>query len=179
MTAHLLCCPAVGDHRADPHLQQVPDPEGTTPADAPVLKADISTSFPDADIFGVKLVNGRPTRALVEVVNHEDGPIQFAFVSGALASTQELPADAPAYQAILRNLSAVQYNLQIGAGETKALPFSFAVDMQPQDVTLQLMAVVANSKGNIFQIPAHTGPAAIVEPPTSLLDPQMYVTLVS
>ncbi|ROW15916.1 hypothetical protein VPNG_02673 [Cytospora leucostoma] len=138
----------------------------------PDLKIDIATHFPDSSL-GVKLVNGHPTRAVIEVQNLEDGPVQLAFVGGALSTTQPLPEDAPAAAGILRNLSAVSYNVEIPAGETQSLPFSFVLDMQPQDVVINLLAVLANSQGQVFQIDAHRGIASIVEPPTSIFDPQI------
>ncbi|KAK4062513.1 uncharacterized protein Triagg1_9883 [Trichoderma aggressivum f. europaeum] len=137
------------------------------------LNADIRTTFPDSDILGVKLVNGRPTTALIEVTNKEDDAIQVIFANGALWTTKDLPEGAPAYQGIVRNLTAVQYSLQIEAGETKSIPFSFALDMNPQDVRLRLLAVFTNEKGDIFQVPAYDGETSIVEAPTSFLDPQI------
>jgi hypothetical protein len=153
--------------------------DGTAGTSSPVdaaqhLAADVTTSFPDADIFGVKLVNGRPTKAFVEVTNRESAPIQLALVGGALHATAALPDGAPEYQSILRNLSVVQYNLQIEPGEKKAVSFPFALDAQPQDVRLQLFAVLANDKGVVEQVEAHNAIASIVEAPTSFLDPQMY-----
>lgn len=146
-----------------------------TDVTAPTLKADIAATFPEADIFGVKLVNGRPTKAVVEFTNHEDAPIQVAMVGGLLSSTQELATDANPSDSILRNLTAARYDLTVEAGDKKAVPYSFALDMQPQDVLLQLVAVVTNSKGDVFQIQAYNSIAAIVEPPTSIFDPQMCV----
>lgn len=73
----------------------------------------------------------------------------------------------------MRNLTAVQYSLQIESGETKSIPYSFALDMMPQDVRLRLLAVFTNEKGDIFQVPAYDGETSIVEAPTSFLDPQM------
>lgn len=141
----------------------------------PKLNAEISTSFPEADILGFRLVNGRPTKALIEIHNKDAEPISVAFVAGALMRLDPIPDDVPAYLGILTNLTAVQYQLPIDAGETKTLPYSFAIDMQPQDVRLELVAVVSSAKGNLYTMQAHNGTAAIVEPPTSFFDPQMYV----
>ncbi|OAR01006.1 hypothetical protein LLEC1_02177, partial [Akanthomyces lecanii] len=142
-------------------------------AAAPQLNAQITATFPDADLIGLRLVNGKPTRAVVEVTNNDDGPIQVAFVSGTLSSDKPLPDDAPLYQSIVHNLTASQYNLPVAAGESKQVPYAFALDMQPQDVRVQLMAVVTDSKGGVFPITAYNGTASIVEAPTSFLDPQI------
>lgn len=123
----------------------------------------------------MRLVNGRPTKVLVEVTNNEDNPISVASLAGAVTATDALPDDAPAYRAILRNLTAVKYDLAVEAGESKALPYSFALDMQPQDVRLQIMAVITNAKGELFRIPVHNDTTTIVEAPTSFFDSQMYV----
>lgn len=150
------------------------EPPAFTPPEVTPLKADIKATFPDADILGIKLVNGHPTNALIEVENHEPGSIQLAFVSGSLLSTKAPRSeDSPAWESILRNLTAVQYNVQVPAGEARSLPFSFALDAMPQDVVVQLSAVVIGEKGNIFQVPVFDDKATIVDPPVSFLDPQM------
>ncbi|KAL8418473.1 hypothetical protein RB594_001893 [Gaeumannomyces avenae] len=144
---------------------------------APQLKVDVATTFPEADIFGIKLVNGRPTKAVVEITNNEDGPLRVSFVGGALGRPDQPPAgaagdDKPAPPA-LRNLTAVKYDVEVPAGDKRSLTYSFTLDMQPQDVRVDLVAVVSNAKGQTFQVPAHSDKASIVEPPTSFLDPQI------
>jgi len=86
---------------------------------------------------------------------------------------QELSPDVPPYSAIIRNLTAVQYQAVIPPGEKQSLPFSFVLDMQPQDVRLHLVGVVMSGDNKIFSVGVHDEVVSIVEAPTSFFDPQM------
>lgn len=139
------------------------------------LALDIKVAIPDSD-FGVKLVNGRATRAVLTVTNNEAESVSVAFVGGMLyspTSARSLDEDAPIYEGVLRNLTTVPYGQAVAAGESQDIPYSFVLDMLPQDVQLQLVAVVSNDKGQVFQYQAFNGSATIVEAPTNILDPQM------
>jgi hypothetical protein len=86
---------------------------------------------------------------------------------------KELTPDTPAYAAVLRNLSTVQFQATIPAGEKQSLPYSFVLDMQPQDVRLHLISVIMNGANEIFSVSVHDEVVSIVEAPVSLFDPQM------
>ncbi|OTA85471.1 hypothetical protein M434DRAFT_82673 [Hypoxylon sp. CO27-5] len=138
------------------------------------LKADVVATFPEADdIFGVKLVNGRPTKAVIDITNNEDEPILVAFVGGQLLNPRDVgPKDDPS-AAVVRNLTTVRYEATIPAGEKQSLPYSFVLDMQPREVRLQLVAVITNSQNQIFQVGVYDQTVNIVEAPTSIFDPQI------
>lgn len=120
----------------------------------------------------MNLVNGRATKAVVTVENHEDTAISVAFVGGQLTLLEPPAPDAPPYASIVRNLTAVKYQTTVEAGAIEELPFTFALDMHPQELLLTLSAVISSDE-TIFQALAYNGTVNIVEAPTSILDPQM------
>ncbi|KJX96521.1 hypothetical protein TI39_contig617g00004 [Zymoseptoria brevis] len=140
------------------------DNPSASAADSAALDVSISVSFPDAEIFGVKLVNGRPTRALLSVVNNEDVPVKPLIVLGALKETGG--------GVVMRNLTAARFGNDIPPKGKEVLTYAFSTIMQPRDVTLE-MKVLVQRGGRVFTVKAFEEGVSVVEAPVSILDPQI------
>lgn len=80
----------------------------------------------------------------------------------------------PSGSRIVRNLTTKQYGIQIPAGESETLPYNILTNMHPAEFRLNLAAVL--SKGtSFFTQQAFNGTVQVVEPDSSIFDPQMYV----
>ncbi|KAF4620169.1 hypothetical protein G7Y89_g14651 [Cudoniella acicularis] len=152
------------------------------PASIPNLALSVSASFPASEVFGVKLVNGHATQALLDFTNNEPDPVTVAIIGGALSSLQPLKAGTHPSAAIVRNITGVRYDVEIPAGEKQTLPFTFTNDLQPADLRLNLIAVVASKAGNVYQVQAFNETVTVVEAATSIFDPQiifLYLVLLA
>ncbi|THY85434.1 hypothetical protein D6C93_08220 [Aureobasidium pullulans] len=153
--------PEVEQEIDDPTLQQ-----------SPRLNVEVSVSFPDSEIFGVKLVNGHATNAILSIANHETTPVHLRYIGGSLLTPSGVPG-APDPPVALRNLTVNKYDLLIPAGEKETATYSFATEMHPQDLTLNLAAVVQDEHGMIHTFQAYNGTVSVVEAPMSFFDPQI------
>ncbi len=120
----------------------------------------------------MKLVNGHPTRAVLDVTNHEPSPITFQMVAGSLLTPSDVPG-APDPPVTMRNLTMARYGLSIPAGESESITYSFATELHPQQVTLALLAVLQNEEGAMFTKVVYNETVSVVEAPVSMFDPQM------
>jgi Translocon-associated protein (TRAP), alpha subunit len=136
---------------------------------SPSIAVSVSASFPDAEIFGIKLVNGKPTKALLSFTNEEPEPVTVKFIGGALWT----PPFDPSGNRIVRNLTATRYHVEVPAGEKQSLPYNFATELHPQDLRLELAAIISDIEGKDFAVQAFNETVSIVEPDTSIFDPQM------
>jgi len=146
-----------------------------SPPTTPDLAVSVDIKFPDAEVFGVKLVNGRPTQSVLDFTNNETEPVQISLIGGVLTTLQPLPPGAHPSMAIVRNLTSARYGIEIPAGAQQSLPYAFTTDMNPQDLRLQIVAIVQSQEGLIYQLQAYNSTVSVVEAPTSIFDPQMYV----
>lgn len=133
----------------------------------------MSTSFPSSEIFGIKLVNGHPTQALLSITNDEPEPVTVVFIGGSLWALEVGPKGPQ----IIRNLTTTRYNVEIPAGIKESISYSFTTELLPQDLKLNLAAVITDTEGTAYTLQAFNETVSIVEPDTSIFDPQMLVFL--
>ncbi|KAI4122251.1 MAG: hypothetical protein LQ338_005924 [Usnochroma carphineum] len=142
------------------------------PTQSPNLAVHVSTSFPSSEIFGVKLINNHPTLAVLSISNDEPSPISVVFIGGSLWTVPDLPTSPPTPQ-IVRNLTTTRYDVQIPAGEKESVEYRFTTELHPQEFKLNLAVVVTDDEGTPYTLPAFNETVAVVEPDTSIFDPQM------
>lgn len=131
----------------------------------------VSTSFPSSEIFGIKLINGHPTQALLSIINDDPEPVTVVFIGGSLWATDSGPKGSQ----VLRNLTTTRYNIEIPAGIKESISYSFTTELLPQDLKLILAAVITDSEGTAYTLQAFNETVSVVEPDTSIFDPQMLV----
>ncbi|PNS19385.1 Increased recombination centers protein 22 [Sphaceloma murrayae] len=136
------------------------------------LNIQISASFPQSEIFGVKLVNNHPTECMVSIKNEETTPVDLAFIGGSLLTPMGVPG-APNPPQIMRNLTTTKYGSKIQAGQAESFSYSFVNEMHPQDLTLALTAIVQDSKGAVYTYQFYNQTVSVVEAPSSIFDPQI------
>ncbi len=145
------------------------------PTQSPALSVTISTSFPSSEIFGIKLINNHPTLAVLSIANDEPAPITVVFVGGSLWTLPDTPSSPPVPQ-IVRNLTTTRYNgVEVPAGEKQSVEYRFSTELQPQELVLNLAAVVRGEDGVVVTVPAFNETVAVVEAEVGFFDPQMYV----
>jgi len=152
--------------------EDVKAPDGQDiPVTSPKLNIGISTSFPSSEIFGVKLVNGKPTEALLSVKNNEVQDVSVAFVGGSLWAPDSRTNGETSVN--VRNLTSTRYNVRIPAGEADSISYNFATELHPQDLRLNLVAVITSAEGVVYTVNAYNETVSVVEPDASLFDPQL------
>jgi hypothetical protein len=168
----LLSLRALGSFAAEAEtvIEAIEDPK------TPNLNVKVSVSFPQAEIFGVKLINGHATQARLSISNNEPESIGLSLIAGSLSH------EAAGEPQIVRNLTAQKYSIEIPAGQEETVPYTFTTDLHPRELRLQLVTVLRDGKNNFYTVPVYNETVTVVEKPTSLFDPQiifLYVVLLS
>lgn len=83
------------------------------------------------------------------------------------------PLNDPQGSRQVRNLTTTKYNVEIPSGEKESLSYSFSTELQPQDMRLNLAAILSDSEGTYYTVQAFNETVSVVEPETSIFDPQL------
>ncbi|KAF1921522.1 hypothetical protein BDU57DRAFT_510370 [Ampelomyces quisqualis] len=153
-------------------VEKVDEAEPQTPN----LSVNVSVSFPQSEIFGIKLVNGHATEARLSINNKEPTPIGVSVVGGSLSLEQA------GQSRVIRNLTAQKYSIEIPAGAEETVPFTFTTDLHPQELRLQLVAVLRDNKNTFYTVSVYNETVSVVEAATSFFDPQiifLYMVVLS
>ncbi|KAI9885796.1 MAG: 2' O-ribose methyltransferase [Watsoniomyces obsoletus] len=153
-----------------------PSEEVDNPSTTPALSVDVRATFPQSEIFGVKVINGHATQSVFSISNNEAEPVTVALIGGSLWTIEPIGGGGGGggrESRIIRNLTTVKYNVEIPPGQKESLSYAFTTDLQPAEMRLNLAAVVGDSKGKKYTFQAYNETVTVVEPETSLLDPQI------
>ncbi|KAL9052005.1 MAG: hypothetical protein Q9162_005670 [Coniocarpon cinnabarinum] len=155
--------------------------EADNPTHSPNLHVNLTTTFPSAEVFGVKLVNGLRNDAVISLTNHEPFPVTLQFVGGSLWTPDLAQPESPPQ--LVRNLTAVRFGATVPAGESETFDYGITMEMHPADLLLKIGAVLSDGEGSrFFSVNAFEGDVSVVERPQSILDPQvifLYLILLS
>jgi len=129
------------------------------------LNVSFAIEFPDATPLGVKLVNGEPSRVVVGFTNYEPDPVTLEWVGGSLWD-QEVGAS-------VKNFTAYKIGMKLENSQKVEVPYQFITDMPERDFLLNLQVVLTTKEGELVSATAFNNTVSVVEPDTSLLDPQL------
>lgn len=70
-------------------------------------------------------------------------------------------------------MTAMRYGVEISPGEKQSVPYTFATEMHPQDLRLNIAAVISDHENTFYTVQAYNETVSIVEQDSSIFDPQM------
>jgi len=127
------------------------------------LNINVTVDFLNESPLGVKLVNGEPTKVNVGFSNGGEDPLTVEYVGGSLWD-----ANKP-----IKNFTAAKLGTNVPSKQKVDLPYQFVADMDEQELLLHIGVVFTTLQGELVTVSAFNGTVAIVEPDSSLLDPQL------
>ncbi|OBZ72726.1 Increased recombination centers protein 22 [Grifola frondosa] len=133
-------------------------------SDEPLILA--VASFSEENAFG-HVVNGESNRIYLTVENKSDRNVTLVNIAGAFHH--------PETNALVKNTSALTYNLPLLEGASLQLPYMFYSEFKPGDLRLSIW-LEHNDDGNTYRVMAYDSIVTIVEPPVSIFDFKLVST---
>ncbi|OSX57840.1 hypothetical protein POSPLADRAFT_1076275 [Postia placenta MAD-698-R-SB12] len=123
-------------------------------------------SFPEDNAFG-QIVNGERNKIFLTIENHSDQNITIKNIAGSFYN--------PDTNALVKNTSALAYDVLLLEGAKMQLPYTFYSEFKPGDLKLNIwLDHVAD--GETYRVTAYDSVVTVVEPEASWLDFKMLST---
>jgi len=130
----------------------------------PVAKVEVTAEFPDNPFSLV--VNGQRNKLKVTFNNEEDKNFTVHYLAGAFVN----PAN---FSQILRNITALRYDVNVGPKESADIPFTFYSEFPPQEIGLVVVVDFSDLDGKRYTGIAHNATVTITDPESSIFDLQL------
>lgn len=126
----------------------------------------VTASFPEDNPFG-HVVNGEKNKISLTVENKSDRNVTLVNVAGSFHH--------PETNALVKNVSALAYGIQLLEGTKLQLPYTFHSEFKPGDIRLNVWVehTVDNEK---YRVTAYDSVVTVVEPEVSIFDFKLLST---
>nr|ODN88237.1 hypothetical protein L203_02845 [Cryptococcus depauperatus CBS 7841] len=126
----------------------------------------VSATFPESNVFG-NVVNGEKNNILLHLAN--SGSKNYTLVS-ASASYHDINN----HWALVKNATALKYDVPLFAGSNFSAPYTMYSEFRPQEMGLTVLVNLAeNGSKDIHTLTAFNRTVSIVEAPASWIDLQL------
>ncbi|KAI9259465.1 hypothetical protein BDA99DRAFT_93530 [Phascolomyces articulosus] len=131
---------------------------------------EVTADFPD-NPFG-HITNGQRNKVVLKLANKDNADFSVLAVSGKVSLVEQPDK-------ILRNLTALRYDLTVTPEGTVEIPYLFHSEFAPGDLALTIFIDVLGDE-KLLRVVGYEGIVTIVDPETSWFDPQLiflYIVL--
>ncbi|KAL0079974.1 hypothetical protein J3Q64DRAFT_1752084 [Phycomyces blakesleeanus] len=124
---------------------------------------EITAEFPD-NPFGL-IVNGQRNKVVLDLNNKENEAYSVVSVSGRITLAED-------HTKIIRNLTALRYELTIPAQTRANVPYTFYSEYTPGELGLEVF-VDLQAGDKVIRVVGYSGNITVSEPESSWFDPQL------
>jgi len=134
-----------------------------SPAEPEIL---VTATFPEDNLFG-HVVNGEKNKISLTVENKSERNVTLMSIAGSFHH-----ADT---NAVIKNVTAMQYSIQLLEGKKLQVPYTFHSEFKPGDIRLNIwLEHIAD--GEKYRVTAYDSIVTIVEPEVSIFDFKLVST---
>ncbi|CAL1716794.1 unnamed protein product [Somion occarium] len=135
-------------------------------ADAIEPEILIVANFPESNAFG-HVVNGESNKIFLTIENKSGRNVTLENIAGSFHH--------PETNKLIKNITALSYNLPLLEGAKLQLPYQFYSEFKPGDLRLNIW-LEHSLDDNKYRVTAYDSIITVVEPETSIFDIKLWLT---